>query len=77
MTILDYNRVLRDLNGRSAEQLLAALRQRFTVDAVRSAGAARVGRRVRHVSRRPLVSPDDPAGAHSRNDPIGRLPITL
>ena len=41
MTILDYNRVIRDLNGRSAEQLLAALRERFTVDAVRRAGAAR------------------------------------
>ena len=27
MTILDYNRVVRDLNGRSAEQLLAALRE--------------------------------------------------
>ena len=33
MTILDYNRVVRDLNGRSAEQLLAALRERFTVAA--------------------------------------------
>src|SRR5262249_50300269 len=31
MTILDYNRVVRDLNGRSAEQLLAELRTRFAV----------------------------------------------
>ena len=31
MTILDYNRVMKDLNGRSAEQLLAELRERFTV----------------------------------------------
>ena len=31
MTILDYNRVLRDLNGRSAEELLAELRRRATV----------------------------------------------
>ena len=41
MTILDYNRVVRDLNGRSAEQLLAALRERFTVDRVGQAGAPR------------------------------------
>ncbi len=33
MTILDYNRVVRDLNNRSVEQLLAALRERFTVAA--------------------------------------------
>ena len=32
MTILDYNRVLRDLNGRSAEELLAELRRRATVE---------------------------------------------
>src|SRR5207247_3695704 len=33
MTILDYNRVLRDLNGRSAQQLLAELRKNFSVEA--------------------------------------------
>ena len=33
MTILDYNRVVKDLNGRSAEQLLAELRKSFTVTA--------------------------------------------
>src|SRR3954447_18521055 len=32
MTILDYNRVLRDLNGHTPDQLLAALRERFTVE---------------------------------------------
>src|SRR5262245_46657067 len=31
MTILDYNRLLRDLNGHSPDALLAALRQRYTV----------------------------------------------
>src|SRR5262245_5797022 len=31
MTILDYNRVLRDLNGRTVEQLLAELRANFAV----------------------------------------------
>jgi len=33
MTILDYNRVLRDLNGRSPDQLIAELRKRFSVAA--------------------------------------------
>jgi uncharacterized protein (DUF1015 family) len=33
MTILDYNRILRDLNGRSPDQLLAELRKRFSVAA--------------------------------------------
>src|SRR5262249_4438334 len=33
MTILDYNRVLRDLNGHSPDQLLAELHDRFTVTA--------------------------------------------
>ena len=31
LTILDYNRVLKDLNGLSSEQFLEALRQNFTV----------------------------------------------
>src|SRR5260370_31449419 len=47
MTILDYNRVLRDLNGRSADALLAALRERFTVAAsdrpVRPAASSELG----------------------------------
>src|SRR5258708_539001 len=33
MTILDYNRVIRDLGGRSPEELLARLRQTYTVEA--------------------------------------------
>src|SRR5262249_59238065 len=33
MTILDYNRVLRDLNGRSPERLVAAPRKSFSVEA--------------------------------------------
>jgi len=45
MTILDYNRVVRDLNGRSADALLAALRERCTV-----AASDRPVRRLRPVS---------------------------
>jgi uncharacterized protein (DUF1015 family) len=76
MTILDYNRVLRDLNGKSAEQVLAELRQRFMVtpsDApVRPASAGEFGMylagRWHKLTIRPELIP---------NDPIGRLPITL
>jgi uncharacterized protein (DUF1015 family) len=77
MTILDYNRVLRDLNGRTPEALVDALKQAFTVAAsdtpVRPASAGEfgmylAGRWYRLVLRPELI----PA-----NDPIGRLPITL
>jgi uncharacterized protein (DUF1015 family) len=77
MTILDYNRVLRDLNGRTPEALLAELRKSFAVTAsdqpVRPATAAEfgmvlAGRWYRLALRSELIP------AH---DPIGRLPITL
>jgi uncharacterized protein (DUF1015 family) len=77
MTILDYNRVVRDLNGRSPDQLLAELRSRFTVTAsdkpVRPGAAGEfgmvlAGRWYRLVIRVDLIPTDDP---------IGRLPITL
>jgi uncharacterized protein (DUF1015 family) len=77
LTILDYNRVVRDLNGRTPEQLLAEIGARFAVSAsptpVRPASAAEVGmylggRWHRLELRRDLI----PA-----SDPIGRLPITL
>jgi uncharacterized protein (DUF1015 family) len=77
MTILDYNRVLRDLNGRTADQLLAELRQRFTIEAsdkpVRPAAAGEFGMylpgRWCKLTLKPELVP--------KNDPIGRLPITL
>ena len=76
MTILDYNRVVKDLNGRAPEQFLAELRKSFTVAAsdkpVRPAasneyGMYLVGRWYR-LSLHPDLIP---------KDPIGRLPITL
>ena len=77
MTILDYNRVLRDLNGRSPEQLVAELRARFAVapsdQPVRPAAAGEFGMylagRWYRLTIRPELVPKD--------DPIGRLPITL
>jgi uncharacterized protein (DUF1015 family) len=77
MTILDYNRVIRDLNGRSPDQLIAELRKRCTVTPseapVRPAGAAEFGMYLDGQWYR-VTLPADAVPAH---DPIGRLPITL
>ncbi len=76
MTILDYNRVVRDLNGRSPEQLLAELRDKYTVEAsdgpVRPAYAHELGMVLGGRWYR-LVLRAAPTAAN----PIERLPITL
>jgi uncharacterized protein (DUF1015 family) len=77
MTILDYNRVVRDLNGRTPDQLLAALRDRFKIETadqpVRPGAAGEFGMflagRWYKLTIRPELVPTQ--------DPIGRLPITL
>jgi uncharacterized protein (DUF1015 family) len=77
MIILDYNRVLRDLNGRTPPELVITLRRSFTVTAVDASvqptapgefGMFLGGRWYRLTIRPELI----PA-----QDPIGRLPITL
>jgi uncharacterized protein (DUF1015 family) len=77
MTILDYNRVVRDLNGATPEEFLARLGERFSITPsdrpVRPASAGEFGmflegRWYRVTIRHELVP---------LNDPIGRLPITL
>jgi len=76
MTILDYNRIVKDLNGRNAEQFLAELRKSFTVTAsdrpVRPASAhdygMYLGTQWYKLFVRSALVPDDP---------IGRLPITV
>ena len=76
MTILDYNRVVKDLNGRNPEQLLAELRKNFSVEEsskpVRPARSAEFGMfadgRWYKLTLRPELVP---------SDPIGRLPVTL
>jgi uncharacterized protein (DUF1015 family) len=76
MTILDYNRVLRDLNGLSPEQLLAKLGERYTIapsdQAVRPGAAGELGMvlggRWYQLNLR---------GGAASTDPIERLPITL
>jgi uncharacterized protein (DUF1015 family) len=77
MTILDYNRVVRDLNGRSPEQLIAALRERFTVTAseqpTRPAASGEFGMFLAGRWYRLTIDPK----LVPNNDPIGRLPVTL
>jgi uncharacterized protein (DUF1015 family) len=77
MTILDYNRLIKDLNGRTPDGLLAELRTLGTVEPsdapVRPAGAAEFGMYLAGQWYRLRLKPElVPA-----NDPIGRLPITL
>lgn len=75
MTILDYNRVLRDLNGRSPEALLAELRRDYAVEdsaaPVRPSSARELGMFVGGRWYRLVLRADLP------DDPIGRLPITI
>ena len=76
MTILDYNRVLKDLNGRTPEQLLAALAASFTLapssEPVRPASSREYGMYLAGHWYRLTIRPD-----LVPNDPIGRLPITM
>jgi len=80
MTILDYNRVLRDLNGRSAQSVLAELRRRYTIAAsdrpVRPESAGEVGMYLAGGWYRLTLRAD--AASHAKTgDPIDALPITL
>ena len=77
MTILDYNRILRDRNGLAPNELLAKLRERFAIapsgQPVRPAASGEFGMymdsRWHRLTLRPDLIPE--------HDPIGRLPITL
>ncbi len=80
MTILDYNRVLRDLNGRSPEALVAELRQRYAVEdsnqPVRPTSAGELGMYLNGRWYR-LALRDGKSGEAQSADPVERLPITL
>jgi uncharacterized protein (DUF1015 family) len=83
MTILDYNRVLRDLNGRRADELLAELRTRCAVEPsdrpVRPAQADEFGMVLAGRWYRLRLRPADtgkPGDARDA-DPVARLPVTL
>ncbi len=76
MTILDYNRVVRDLHGMSPAEFLTALAKSFTVTPssgeVRPASASEVGMVLDGRWYRLTIRPD-----LIPTDPIGRLPISL
>jgi uncharacterized protein (DUF1015 family) len=81
MTILDYNRVIRDLGGRSPDAFLARLRQTYTVEAsdqpVRPATAGEVGMFLAGRWYRLTLNREVVAKAAQSGDPVERLPITL
>ncbi len=76
MTILDYNRVVKDLNGHGAEALLVELRTRFAVEATpqpeRPAAAGEFAMFLAGQWYKLTLRPELTA-----SDPIGRLPVTL
>jgi uncharacterized protein (DUF1015 family) len=78
MTILDYNRVLRDLNRLSPEELLAKLGERYAVapsdQPVRPGAASELGMVLGGRWYRLTLKGD---GAARSANPIERLPITL
>ena len=76
MTILDYNRVVKDLHGRSAETLLSDLKKDFSVEPssspMRPAASGEFGMFLAGSWYRLMVKP----ALIPVNDPIGRLPVT-
>lgn len=76
MTILDYNRVVKDLNGRSRDQFIIELRKNFTVTALdqpqRPVSSHEYGMYLGGQWYKLAIRPDLVPG-----DPIGRLPITV
>jgi uncharacterized protein (DUF1015 family) len=79
MTILDYNRVLRDLNGRSPDALLAEIRQRYAIEPsdkpVQPASAGEVGMALGRRWYRLMLDPEQIKQAGQ--DPVARLAVTL
>ena len=81
MTILDYNRVLRDLNGLTPERVLSEIGRRYTVEPseepVRPARADEVGMVLGGRWHRLALRPELAAEAAESGDPVARLPVTL
>jgi uncharacterized protein (DUF1015 family) len=77
MTILDYNRVVRDLNGRTPDALIAELRKSFMVaisdEPVHPAAPGEFGMFLASLWYRLTIRPE----LVPKDDPIGRLPVTL
>ena len=81
MTILDYNRVLRDLNGLTPDEVLKEIGRRYAVEPsdqpVRPTRADEVGLFLGERWYRLALKPGIAAEAAQRGDPVARLPITL
>jgi uncharacterized protein (DUF1015 family) len=81
MTILDYNRVLRDLNGLTPEAVLREIRRRYAVEPsdrpVAPKRADEVGMVLGDRWRRLALKPEIAAEAAQSGDPVARLPVTL
>lgn len=77
MQILDYNRVIKDLNGLDTDRFLKAVAQAFTVQssdqAVKPASAGEFGMYLQGQWYRLTIHPD----CVPANDPVGRLDVSL
>jgi uncharacterized protein (DUF1015 family) len=81
MMILDYNRVLRDLNGLTHEEVLRDIGRRYGVEPtdqpVRPACADEVGMVLGGRWYRLALRPEFAAERGQSGDPVARLPVTL
>jgi uncharacterized protein (DUF1015 family) len=81
MTILDYNRVLRDLNGHTPEQVLEEIGRRYAVEPaakpVRPTRADEVGMVLGGRWHRLALKAEVLAQVAQSRDPVARLPVTL
>ena len=81
MTILDYNRVLRDLNGKTPDEILREIGRRYAIEPsdkpVAPARADEVGMFFAGRWRRLTLEPEIAAEAARSGDPVASLPVTL
>jgi uncharacterized protein (DUF1015 family) len=81
MTILDYNRVLRDLNGLNPDEVLRDIGRRYTVEPsdepVRPARTDEVGMFLAGRWRRLKLKGEVAAQCARSGDPVALLPVTL
>ncbi|MCQ2127819.1 MAG: DUF1015 domain-containing protein [Bacteroidaceae bacterium] len=81
LTILDYNRVVKDLNGLSSEEFLAALAKNFEVSLVESEEIAAIKPQKLHQFSLYLDKKwyhlDAKEGTFDNNDPIGVLDVDI
>jgi uncharacterized protein (DUF1015 family) len=81
MTILDYNRVVRDLNGFAPDEVLREIGRRYVVEPsdkpARPSRADEVGMVVDGRWYRLALKPEVAAKWMQSSDPVARLPVTL